>query len=517
MINILFLTCGTNGCFHMIRKIKQEFKNDFRIIGTDINKQWEIPSGLFLDVFYQSPYSQNSDYYNFILDICKNEKVDYLIPSFDIDQKLFYPENQELLSGGTQSLGTSIETLKFYGNKILTSEYLKNIGIPVPNFFSLSEIEDEKRYFVKPFDGCGSINAQVMSGKEIKSLLDFRKYIVQEICSEPEFTQECFFYKNKLYSITRKRIAAKSGVCTKTKIYRNEKLHELANRFALNTSVPFYFNMQFMKNACNDFVCTDLNLRNAGGMGLSCKAGWDVTTALAKILLGKDEKDIVSTVNANIIPQYVMRAYEDIVTKTCNRKIAFDLDGTLLDSRKRHSIVMSFVLKDFGLNINTDDLVLFKAEKRNNLEWLISKGIQEDLAKQIQQKWIENIEQDVFLSDDILYPDSIDILKKLSVNNDLYLITARNNVKKTYEQLKALKINQYFEEIKIVTSDKRSTNAKSDFLIENKIEILVGDTEVDYEAAKLAKIDFYYRFGGFRSMKFLSNLNVKEFDLNFFV
>ena len=52
--------------------------------------------------------------------------------------------------------------------------------------------------------------------------------------------------------------------------------------------------------------------------------------------------------------------------------IVFDLDGTLLDSRKRHEIVMADVLKKYKIALDTSTLVTFKSDGKNNIDWLLA-------------------------------------------------------------------------------------------------------------------------------------------------
>ena len=413
MKKLLLLSCGTNACFHIARVLKEKFKKDFFIVGCDINKNWLIPTYDYLDVFYQSPFSTDENYYSFVLNICKNEKIDFLLPSFDNDQFLFSCDNKDLKELGVKSFAIS-NSLQFYIDKESTNNYLESIGIPVPKNFTKDSVEDNTEYFVKPIHGVGSNGIR----KELGSIIrdknqDTSKSIIQELCFEPEFTLECFHYNNKIYSVVRERIASKSGVCIKTRIFQDKKLEQYAYILAKNTNLPHIFNMQFMKNRKDEYVCTDLNLRTAGGMSLSYAAGWDEVSALANIMLEKDDKTITSSVNKTISEQYIIRHYEDSVTKVVRKRIAFDLDGTLLDSRKRHEIVMYDVLKKYNIKLNTTDLIPFKSDGHNNKDWLISKGISENKAKLINKEWISRIEDNEYLDNDFLYPNIKDKMRYL--------------------------------------------------------------------------------------------------------
>ena len=509
MKKLLLLSCGTNACFHIAKILKEKFSKDFCIVGCDINKQWLIPTCDYLDNFYQSPFSSDDNYYSFVLDICKKEKIDYLLPSFDNDQFLFSCDNHDLKELSVQSLAIS-RSLDFYRDKECTNKFLELIGIPVPKRFTKDTVKEETEYFVKPVNGVGSIGIQKTAGDEIRKSTDrYDGYVIQELCFEPEYTLECFLYNNKIYSVVRERIASKSGVCTKTRLFQDKELEKYAYKLAKNAELPHIFNMQFMKNQKDEYVCTDLNLRTAGGMSLSYAAGWDEISALANVMLDKDEKTITSPVDKVIPEQYIIRHYEDSVTKIVKKRIAFDLDGTLLDSRKRHEIVMSDVLKKHGIDLDTSGLVAFKFDGHNNIDWLLSKGISEDNAQKINKEWISLIENAEYLKADFLYPNVRDVLSNLSKENDLFLVTARSNKENAYKQIKQLGIVQYSTGISVVDTCSETASLKAVELKKFHAEYFIGDTESDYKAAQIADCDFYAVGYGFRSESFWRKKDIK--------
>lgn len=313
MIKILILSAGTNASYHFARILKEKFANDFFIIGADINPKYLIPTGKYLDSFYQVPLSSDGQYYSVVLDICKREHADVLLPSFDADQKLFYPENVDLKNIEVFSLGTPKETLKIYDNKEAMSDFLSKNGLLVPKVYNLKEVHDEDDYFIKPKNGVGSIGAKKLKGREIKSLPNSQNMIIQEVCHKPELTLECFNYHGNLSCITRERIATKAGVCVKSKVYSNNELTEVAHNFISKVMTPLYFNLQFMRNSCDQYVITDVNLRLAGGMSISYACGWDEVSAVAKVLLHKN--NVFETLQPQETEKFVVRAYQDIVTK----------------------------------------------------------------------------------------------------------------------------------------------------------------------------------------------------------
>lgn len=503
MINILLLSAGTNACYHIARVLKNKFPLDFRIIGADINEEYLIPTIPYLDAFHKVPYTNNPLYYGKILDILKEEKIDYILPSFDADQKIFFPENKDLIDLGVTSFGTNLETLEFYSDKNKMYDFLQSKNLPLPKRYSLSEINKDLIYFIKPVNGVGSVGARQLKGSEIINLSDIDNYIIQEICSEPEYTLECFSYADCFSAVCRERLATKAGVCVKTKIYKNTELENIGKQFAKNVKTPYIFNLQFMKNSQNEYVITDVNLRTAGGMSLSYAAGWDEVSALAKIMSGASKDEIFSSLPENIAEQYVVRAYTDIVTKTTQQVIAFDLDGTLLDSRKRHQIVMNFVLDKLGIALDSSDLIEFKRGGKNNIDFLTAKGIDKEIAQNIQQEWIKHIEDEEFLASDILYPETLEILQKY-IGYDRILITARNNKKNALKQIQKLGLSQYFKEIFVVPSNKETSIKKADILRQNHAKLFIGDTKSDYLAALNAGIEFKHFNKGFHNKEYVN-------------
>lgn len=499
MIKLLLLSCGTNACYHCAKTLKENFEKDFYIVGADINEQYLISTCNYLDMFYKVPCSSSSGYYETILEICKKENINYILPIFDLDQKLFYKDNPDLIKLGVVSLGINKTTAILYENKETMSKALSKFGFRVPQEFSNKEVNENFKYFIKPKDGSGSTGIKIETGVNIKKFNSEHNFLIQEICSEPEYTVECFNFNKISRTITRERLASKAGVCTKTKIFNNLELENIVKNFARKIDCPYCFNLQFMKNLNNEFVITDVNLRLAGGMSLSYAAGWDEISALAKIMLNKKEDEIFETLPEQIKPQYVVRAYTDIVTKIEKPIVAFDFDGTLLDSRKRHQVVLDDILKKYKIKVDTSGLVEFKRSGKNNVDFLISKGVDEKIAKDIQKEWISKIENVEYLELDVLYPEALDMLKNYSKDNDLILVTARNNKAGLEYQIDKFNLRQYFQNIFIVPSNKNTTSQKTEILKNQNVTLMIGDTCSDALAAQNAEVAFKFHDNGFNS------------------
>lgn len=497
MIRLLILSCGTNACYHIVKTLKSTFRNDFYIVGTDINNFWEVRSYHYLDKFIKCPKSTDSNYYQFVLSICKNERISFLLPSLDNDQILFYQDNSDLVELGVKSLGIYSSSLSWYPNKRDTFSRLDELGVPVPRIYESGVITSDAPYFIKPIVGYGSAGAHKFLDSDIGLMNS--SYLVQEECFRPEVTLQCFNYYGDIYSVARERIESRDGICTKARVYHDQKLHDIVEHLSQCEKLPTLFNVQFMQNSRGCPVVTDLNLRPAGGMSMTVAAGFNEVVSLGKMMLGLPKEDVLQSVTGQIIETYVVRGFVDIVTKRVRKRIAFDLDGTLLDSRQRHIVVMQTVLDSMGVNVCADDLVSFKCSGANNLDWLLSKGIPNCLADEINRNWISLIEKKNFLIEDFLYDGVMENLKQLSINNDLFLVTARSNRDSLMWQLEKLDILHFFNKTYVVEPGADVASQKGEILKTIHADMYYGDTEVDETAALFARCEFYKVKGGFRN------------------
>lgn len=495
VVRLLVLTCGTNASFHICERLKSTFPDDFWIIGADINDPWLVSTSTIVDSFYKIPRFDDPDYLSAIEGIIEKEHPDYILPSYDFDQQLFYTGAPLLKKYNITSLSTSKETLEIYKNKQLMNDFLDKNHFSVPKQYHKEECDDDCDYFIKPLNGSGSIGASVKSGKAIKDM-GCSDLIIQELCCKPEITMECFHYGDFFTHVCRERIETKAGVCTKARIFRNNDLEKIARELSSLLDLPVIFNIQFMKSKTGNWTITDINLRNAGGMSISYTAGWDVVTPLGKIMLGQTEN--LSDCFPDTIPeQYIVRVYRDIVTSK-KETVAFDLDGTLLDSRMRHSVVLDEILTKYGIEIDTSDLIEYKRSGKNNVDYLISKGISEELSKKVQKEWIEKIESEKYLKTDVLYPDSINLINSYSKHYRIVLITSRSNEYALKKQLSWLKLDGLFDEV-FVVGTKNVVKDKSSILSTIKPTIFFGDTKTDYEASVASDVRFSFRSEGFHS------------------
>ena len=100
------------------------------------------------------------------------------------------------------------------------------------------------------------------------------------------------------------------------------------------------------------------------------------------------------------------------------------------------------------------------------------------------------VELEEYLNMDVNYPDTISVLEKLSLGNNVFLLTARQNKANLLAELNRLKIRKYFDKI-LVTEAKISKQeliinaVKSGELAASNNCLFIGDTGNDILCGKV--------------------------------
>lgn len=305
---IFLLAGGTATAWHLCNLIKNNFIDDFILYVGDMYNKDLIPASLLSDKYFQLPPIKESVYYNYMLNLLEEEKIDIIVPLIDTDLVLFPNDNPDLLKLNIISTAPNTNVMNICQSKSKISKLLGNNGIMIPKLYNQKDIDPEKHYFVKPDSGFGSSGAAALRGKDI----DFSKeIIVQEVLQHPEITIEVFCKDDFLTYIFRERLEVKAGVCTKARFYYDEELEDTIHR--INTLLPFPLAscIQFMKNSDNNWCLTDLNMRLGAGTALSSAAGFGLAAAFLSTLSGKnDYKNYFEKINDN---QIVVRVYNEII------------------------------------------------------------------------------------------------------------------------------------------------------------------------------------------------------------
>ncbi len=189
--------------------------------------------------------------------------------------------------------------------------------------------------------------------------------------------------------------------------------------------------------------------------------------------------------------------------------IAYDLDGTLISCAERQVEVAKHALRKCSVKTLNGELFWnLKRGGANTEEALSLVGLDEGHAREAACLWRDAIEYPRWLQDDRLLEDTIRILRETRRRNrQVLVITARKNTTLVRWQICKLGIHECIDDL-IVINPSEVIQGKAKVLRHRKVDGYIGDTELDWEAARLAGAAFVAVATGQRAPDYLLSKGV---------
>lgn len=263
-----------------------------------------------------TPLIYDDNYIPFLLDYCKENKINLLLSLFDIDLLVLARNKERFAQIGTRVIVSAPELIETCNDKWKTYLFLKEHGFLVPKtYLSLEDTllaldKGELQYpvIVKPRFGCGSI-AMSVAEDEMALLYYFRRntrtisksYLKYESATVDEklVYQECLkgqehgvdiindLNGNFQNAIVKKKIAMRAGETDISEIVDEPAIREEAER--LGRLTKHIANMD-----CDVFLVDgkpyilEMNARFGGGYPFSHMGGCDLPSAIITWSTDKD-------------------------------------------------------------------------------------------------------------------------------------------------------------------------------------------------------------------------------------
>lgn len=292
-INILFSSVGRRvELVKAFRDASKELDVKSKLVGVDMDEL--APALRFVDSMYKVPRLNSEDFIPTIIDICKKEKINLIVPTLDTEL-LLYAQNKKIIEekSGAKVMVSDEKVISIIRNKVKTYEFLRENGFNVPKLITEIEIKNndyEFPLFIKPLDGSSSINNfKINNEKELKF---FKEYVpnpmIQEFVAGQEYCVDVFsdFEGNAITVVPKARLAHRGGEITKAKVIKDRELIEIGKKIVDILKPVGEINFDCIKTD-NGISIIEINGRFAGGSPISFKAGANSPKNLYKYLLGE--------------------------------------------------------------------------------------------------------------------------------------------------------------------------------------------------------------------------------------
>ena len=290
--HILFTSVGRRvELVQEFHRAAKELGLELIIIGVDYSET--APALFFCDKKKIVCGIRNPDYISQLLSVCREERVDYLIPTIDTDLLLLAENKSKFKAVGTEVLVSSADKIKLCRDKKSTAAYFNTLGLKSPKpVDAIEKYEAGFPAFIKPVDGSSSVDAyRVDTLKDLELYTKkINNYIIQPFISGREFTIDilCDHTGKPIYITPRERLAVRSGEVLKTRICHDDTMiHEM--QILIEDFKPCgQITVQLIRDdVTKDNYYIEINPRFGGGAPLSIKAGADSAKAILQMMMGK--------------------------------------------------------------------------------------------------------------------------------------------------------------------------------------------------------------------------------------
>lgn len=312
-MNVLVTALGTVSGTAIAKRLKNN--KDMIIFGADINESDLIYASKEVDTYTQFPTAVNNEnYLDFLIDFCKKNKIDVIIPIIDEEVELL-TNNQTLFSSlNVKIITAGKKTVDICRDKLITFSYIKDkfpeIYIPTVSLINFQN-QFNLPAFVKPNKGRASIDCSRINDEWELEYYKRKKDVLSELIIQPfcegEIVSVDLIRSSKddqaKVAIRKELLRNKNGAAIAVEFIENKKLEEICFSIAKDLDVDGVVNFEFFVN--NDgYKLIEINPRFPAGTEFTCLAGLDLINDALRIKIGDHMSNSTVIVGKKFVRRY---------------------------------------------------------------------------------------------------------------------------------------------------------------------------------------------------------------------
>ena len=320
-MRILLTSVGRRG--YLVKFFKETLANNDQIWGADNSKY--APAFHYCDNAFLLPKVTDTDYVDSLINFCKKNKIDMVIPLVDPELEVLAAQRQRFYDENIMVVISHPKTIEIAFDKYLTYKFGKENGINVPiTVLSVEEalklIDEGKLKWpvaVKHRKGSASMNITYCQNKKrLRSVFETCPFpMIQEFVDGDEYGYDLFsdFDYRPISVFCKKKIKMRAGETDQAISTDNPQLIELGLKIARNlqifgpTDVDVLISPQGPK-------LLEINPRFGGGYPCSHLAGANFPAKLIAIRNGQKLTADIGSCPAGV----VMLKQDEIISHNCN-------------------------------------------------------------------------------------------------------------------------------------------------------------------------------------------------------
>jgi carbamoyl-phosphate synthase large subunit len=325
-ITVLLTAAGSPSSPGLIRCLKNNGERNVRVVGTDMKTDATIAQ--MVDVVRLVPPASEPDYIDALLEVCKEEKVDVLIPGISQELPRLQKRRAEFESIGTKVSVSEGEGLLIANDKIKLYRYMSDKGFHTPEFRIISKIDDfetackeigypKRPICVKIKDGSGSRGIRlidpnksrfdIFTGEKpnsfyttyedmlsiLKEATIFPDLMIMELLPGMEYSVDLLAdHGHVLYMVGRESNIINASIPQEATLAYNEEAYSIAEAIVESLNLDGNVDLDFKFDADNHPQLMEINPRLAATLSVIAAGGVNLLYLRVKQLLGEELPEV---------------------------------------------------------------------------------------------------------------------------------------------------------------------------------------------------------------------------------
>lgn len=311
---------GTTAC------LRNNGERKIRLIGADMN---DDPTMLeMVDAYYAVPRGDDSTYVDVLLDICKKEKVDVVLPIMSVELNALSMNKERFKKEGILISVSEPEPLLVANDKLALFDFMKSHGIPCANYKAVSNTEElekavfelgypEARVCVKTTLGSGSRGFRILDAHKSKADMFFNekpsssvitleellpilsgtpeipKLMVMEYLPGAEYTVDLLADQGRvLYNCCRKSTNMENSIMLDGITVDNKEVLQLCEIIVEKLGLDGNIGFDVREREDGTPIIMECNPRITAGIPMFCAAGVNLPYLCVKKMLNENLPDV---------------------------------------------------------------------------------------------------------------------------------------------------------------------------------------------------------------------------------
>ena len=296
---VLVTSAGVGTAINVIAALNKSERYNVRIVAVDADCH---AVGLYLaDSYHIVPLASDSSYIQCLIEICKIENVNFIIPLYSSEIRLISTNASEFVEVGVGVCLPSPKVVNLCDDKNEFLEFLAANQFDYPRTYKHSSEVQRYPIFIKPVVGSSSRGSRKVNNCQE---LDFylgnsaNQLMVQEYIDWDEYTADCMVSPSGvlLGCVVRRRIKVKGGAAVVARTVNLPIVEAEVARLLEKLGYVGACNVQLFYDGKKGIKFIEVNPRlSAGGLPLTVEAGVNIPEMMLRL---HDGESITSKVAA---------------------------------------------------------------------------------------------------------------------------------------------------------------------------------------------------------------------------